>query len=534
MTAAAHAPAEPESAFTHKQILTIFSGLLLAMFLASFESTVTTTAIRTIGDDLHGLSMQAWVTTGFLITATITAPLAGKLGDLYGRKRLLLLGTGVFIVGSMLCGLAENMYVLAAFRAVQGVGSGAMIPSVQATIGDVIPPRERVRYQAYFVATYGISSVLGPVVGGFFASASSIFGIAGWRWIFFLNLPLGLLVMGVTSAALHLEHVRREQRIDWPGASMLVLGLGPLLLVSEQGRDWGWASPAAFTCYLLGAVGVLGFIVAERQAGEAAMLPLSLFRGRTFTLGSAQSLVLGAVMFGGMAVIPLYLQIVKGVTPTHSGLLILPMVVGMGGASYGAGQIISRTGRYKIAPVCGSAVLIVAGVMLVFVGANTSYLYVTICLFLFGLGMGANLSSMLVAMQNAADAKHMGVVTSAATFFRQMGGSLATAIFITVLFARAHTEIPGQLAAAGKQLPAGAAIDLNDSRSISSLPAAVRHPVLVGFANSMQTVFVISAIVSVLALVFAVLIKEVALRTVSGQQARRQAEAALAASEAPV
>jgi MFS family permease len=244
--------------------------------------------------------------------------------------------------------------------------------------------------------------------------------------------------------------------------------------------------------------------------------------------------VLGVVMFGGMAVIPLYMQIVKGSSPTRSGLLILPMVIGMGGASYAAGQLIARTGRYKVAPVTGSVILVAAVTMLIFVGADSSYFYVDTCLFLFGLGMGLNMSSMLVAMQNASDAQHMGVVTSAATFFRQMGGSIATAVFIAVLFARAHTEIPAQLAKSGVRLPAGRTIDLNDSRSISTLPHDVRHPVLVGFAHSTQTVFLISAVVSVFAVIFAALIREVPLRSVSGQQARQQAEAALAASEAAV
>ena len=338
---------------SHKQIMTILSGLMLGMFLAALDQTIVSTAIRTIGDDLNGLSVQAWVTTAFLITSTISTPLFGKLSDIYGRKPFYMLAITIFIVGSALCGLAQNMYMLAAFRAFQGIGAGGIMPLALAIIGDIIPPRERAKYQGYFMAVFATSSVLGPVVGGFFAGQSSILGIPGWRWIFYINVPIGIFALFVVTRVLQLDHNRRQHRIDWTGAAMLVVGLVPLLIIAEQGRTWGWGSGAAFACYLLGATGLAAFVRVEARMGDEALLPLRLFRNRVFAQGSGQALIVGMGMFGGIASIPLYLQIVKGASPTKAGLLLLPLIFGMMIASLASGQFTSRTGRYKIFPVVG-------------------------------------------------------------------------------------------------------------------------------------------------------------------------------------
>src|SRR6476469_213657 len=267
---------------THKQILTILTGLMLGMFLAALDQTLVAPAIRTIGDDLHGLSAQAWVTTTFLITSTISTPLFGKLSDIYGRKPLFMIAISIFILGSALCGLAQSMYMLAGFRAFQGIGAGGIMPLALAIIGDIIPPRERAKYQGYFMAVFATSSVLGPVVGGFFAGQSSIFGAPGWRWIFYINVPIGILALIVVEAVLKLEHIRRDHRIDWGGAAALVVALVPLLIIAEQGRIWGWAGGSAYVCYVLGAIGIVSFIYVESKMGDDALLPLRLFKRSVF------------------------------------------------------------------------------------------------------------------------------------------------------------------------------------------------------------------------------------------------------------
>jgi EmrB/QacA subfamily drug resistance transporter len=512
--------------------MTILSGLILGMFLAALDQTIVSTAIRTIGDDLNGLSVQAWVTTAFLITSTISTPLFGKLSDIYGRKPFFMLAISIFIVGSALCGLAQNMYMLAAFRAFQGIGAGGLMPLALAIIGDIIPPRERARYQGYFMAVFATSSVLGPVVGGFFAGQSSILGIVGWRWIFYINVPIGIVALFVVMRVLRLDHARRDHRIDWTGAAALVVALVPLLIIAEQGRTWGWASTGAFVCYVLGAVGVVAFIRIEGKMGDEALLPLRLFRGSVFAFGSAQATIVGMGMFGGIAAIPLYLQIVKGASPTKAGLLLLPLIGGMMAASLASGQFTSRTGRYKIFPVVGSILMVIGLFTMTRIGADTPLWQTDIYMAIFGLGLGMNMQSIVLAMQNAVEPRDMGVATSAVTFFRQVGGSLGTAIFLSILFSTAGSNISSQLTKSGVQLPAGTTFNLNDTSGLAKLPEQVRHPILVGFSDAMDTVFLVGALVLVIGVVLSLMIKEVPLRMVSGQQARAAAE--LGATAHPV
>jgi EmrB/QacA subfamily drug resistance transporter len=547
MSATLSKPAPPPESgeLSHRQIMTILSGLLLGMFLAALDQMIVSTAIRTIGDDLHGLSVQAWVTTAFLITSTISTPLFGKLSDIYGRKPLFMIAITIFIVGSMLCGLADSMYQLAAFRAFQGIGAGGIFPLALAIIGDIIPPRERAKYQAYFMAVFASASVLGPVVGGFLAGQTSIFGISGWRWIFYINLPVGILALFVIVKVLHLDHTRRDQRIDWVGASMLVVALVPLLIIAEQGREWGWSSPGAFACYLLGVLGTIGFIWVENRMGDDALLPMRLFRGKVFPIGSAQSFVIGMGMFGGMACIPLYLQIVKGASPTRAGLLILPMVAGIMGASLVAGQLTSRTGRYKIFPVIGSSMMVVGLLLMTTIGADTALWQTDIFMAVFGAGLGLNMQSIILAMQNAVEPRDMGVATSAVTFFRQVGGSMGTAIFLSILFTRAGPNIASEYAkarttpefkAAAAAHPAQLAQlngggNLNDTAFVNNLDKVLAHPFKVGFSDAMDTVFLVGALVLILAVVLSSMIKELPLRNMSGQQARAAADAADAAAK---
>src|SRR3954451_21858327 len=278
--AASGAPSE-SGEYTHAQILTIITGLMMGMFLGALDQTIVSTAIRTIADDLHGLSVQAWVTTAYLITSTITTPIYGKLGDLYGRKKLFMFAITVFIIGSALCSFATSMYMLAVFRAVQGIGAGGLFTLVLAIIGDIVSPRERARYTGYFMATFGTSSVLGPLVGGFFAGQAVILGVTGWRWVFLVNVPIGIAALIVVYRTLHIPHPRRDHKIDFAGALALTVTLVPLLLVAEQGRSWGWTSDRSIACYVIGVIGLVAFLLAERRIGDDALLPLRLLWRKT-------------------------------------------------------------------------------------------------------------------------------------------------------------------------------------------------------------------------------------------------------------
>ena len=527
----ATAPAT-DGALTHKQILTILTGLMLGMFLAALDQTIVATAIRTIGDDLHGLSAQAWVTTAFLITSTIATPLYGKLSDIYGRKPLFMIAITIFLVGSALCGLAQNMYMLAVFRAFQGIGAGGLFSLALAILGDLVAPRERARYQGYFLAVFATSSVLGPVIGGFFAGQQSILGITGWRWIFYINLPIGLIALVVVNRTLHLHQERRSHRIDWFGATALIVGLVPLLIIAEQGRLWGWASPIAFACYLIGVAGIVSFVYVESRMGDDALIPLRLFRSRNFAVGSGQSIVIGVGLFGGIASIPLYLQIVKGASPTEAGLLILPMVAGIMAAAVISGQLTSRTGHYRIFPIIGSAFLVIAMLLLYTIGAHTPLWQTDLYMVVFGAGLGLNMQSIILAMQNAVPVRDMGVATSSVTFFRQMGGALGTAVFLSILFSAAPSKIAERFQAAGVRPPTGS-VDLNDTSNLNRLPSAVREPILAGFSDAMSVVFLVGACVLVIAFVLSTMMKEVPLRQMSGIEQARADAAAAAAAAAP-
>jgi EmrB/QacA subfamily drug resistance transporter len=532
-----------DASFSHRQIMTILGGLLLGMFLAALDQTIVSTAIRRIGDDLHGLSVQAWVTTSFLVTSTLTTPLYGKLSDIYGRKNLFLLAITIFITGSALCGLSSSMYMLAAFRAFQGLGAGGLFSLALAIIADIVAPQERARYMGYLMAVFATSSVLGPVVGGFLSGQDSILGIVGWRWIFYVNVPIGLLALVVVNRVLQLPARHGTARVDWMGAAAMTVGLVPLLIIAEQGREWGWGSIGALLCYALGVLGLAAFVWAEQRMGDDALIPLRMFRVRAFALGSAQSVILGVGMFGGIASIPQYLQIVKGASPMKSGLLILPLVAGIMFTSLTVGRISARTGKYRIYPIVGSAALIVAMVLLSRVGADTALWKTDFCMVLFGIGLGMNMQTIQLSMQNSAAPRDIGVASSSGTFFRQLGGTLGTAVFLSILFSSAPGKIstafakaqstpafqqaaaahPDQLATLQKESGS-----LNDTGFLSSIAHALAHPFLVGFSQAMDLVFIVGAIALIPALVLALMAKEVPLRRMSGIDAARAEAAAQA------
>ncbi|MFD3746765.1 DHA2 family efflux MFS transporter permease subunit [Nocardia sp. NPDC058633] len=555
MTTTAVPTVDSPAGFTHRQILTILSGLMLGMLLASLDQTIVSTSIRTIADDLDGYSLQAWATTAYLITATISTPLYGKLSDMFGRKPFFLTAIGLFIVGSLLCTLATSMYQLAAFRAFQGLGAGGLMSLALAIMGDIIGPRERARYQGYFLAVFGVSSVLGPVLGGLLAGQDTILGITGWRWVFLVNVPLGLLALVVVTRVLHLPRKpHATHRIDFAGAVVLAVGLVPLLIVAEQGREWGWGSTYSVICYLIGAIGLVGFVAVEKLMGDAALIPLRIFDNVTFTLGVVISFVVGAAMFGGMLLLPQYLQVVRGAGPTEAGLQMLPMVLGLMIGSILSGRLISKTGRYRAFPVIGAIMLTLGLFLLHLLDADSPLWLAMLFMAATGFGLGNLMQPLTLALQNALPPKDMGVSTASATFFRQIGGTLGAAVFLSILFSLLTPNITEQMQrsaadpayqqavieGARSTNPVDAALAegllahdtsaagkvLQDSSIIQQLDPELAKPFQVGFADSMSTVFLVAAAVALIALLLVLFWKEVPLRMSGGIQAAGDAKAA--------
>ena len=529
--------AQPSADFTHRQIITVLIGLMMGMFLAALDQTIMATATRTIADDLNGFDLQAWATTAFLITSTISTPLYGKLSDIYGRRPFFLSAIGIFIVGSILCGMSQSMYELAAFRAIQGVGAGGLMSLALAIIGDIVPPRERAKYQGYFLAVFGTASVIGPILGGFFAGADTILGVDGWRWVFYLNVPIGIAAMVVVARVLHLPHTRINHRIDWPGALALIVGLVPLLTVAEQGRDWGWGSGRAIACFVIGAIGLVAFVFAERAYKEEALLPLRFFGNRTVAVSSISSTILGMAMFGGLMTVPLYLQIVKGSSATMAGLQMIPFVIGIMGGSILSGQLIARTGRYRIFPIVGSVLMAAALGLFSLIGADTPLWRTMLIMVLMGLGLGGNMQPMITAVQNAVSPREIGVATSSVAFFRSMGGTLGTAVFLSVLFnvlpgkisdafrtAQGTPEFQQALASDPRQAQllqqAQGGDALSDTSFLSRLSDVVAHPFKVGFSEGIHVVYLMALAVMLVGLVIVFFLPEIPLAQRSAQQQR--------------
>jgi len=573
MATAATVPAPAtDGPLSHKQILTILVGLMMGMFLAALDQTIVSSAMRVIADDLHDLSGQAWVVTAYLITSTIVTPLYGKLSDIYGRKGFFTAAIVIFVFGSILSAFATSMPMLAGFRAVQGLGAGGLFSLALAIIGDIVPPRERAKYQGYFLAVFGTSSVLGPVVGGFFAGQATILGVTGWRWVFLVNVPIGIAALFVVNRTLHLRHTRLDHRIDFGGAAALTVGLVPLLLVAEQGREWGWSSGRSLLCYGLGLIGLVAFFLVERAMGAEALLPIRLFTNKTVGVASIASVVLGMGMFGGLASLPLYLQIVKGATPTSAGLMLLPMTLGMMSGSIISGQIISKTGQYRQFPIIGCGLLVGSLFGFHYIGADTPLWQTMILMLFFGLGLGFNMQPLTLAVQNAVSPRDIGVATSSATFTRQIGGTLGVAVFLSILFSAVPDRIQTafakvaptpefQAALRNPQSPTGnnrvnadfihslqqaraggggggggAVNPLSDSSFIQQLDPRLAKPFLIGFSQAMDLVFLIGSGVMVIAFIVVWFLPHVELRSGSAYDSRGESDAAgaMVAAEAEV
>ncbi|EHR53738.1 drug resistance transporter, EmrB/QacA subfamily [Saccharomonospora marina XMU15] len=507
---------------THRQIVVILVGLMTGMFLAALDQTIVGTAIRTIADDLNGLSLQAWITTAYLITATIATPIYGKLSDIYGRKPFFLAAISIFMLGSVAATFAQSMYQLAAFRAVQGLGAGGLMSLALTILGDIVPPRRRAKYQGFFLAVFGTSTVLGPVLGGFFAGMDSFLDIEGWRWVFLINVPLGAVALFVVAKVLNVPHQRHDHRIDWWGGLALVITLVPLLLIAEQGREWGWDSTRAVVCYGIGAVGLVLFLFVEHVMKDQALIPLRLFRNPTFSVAIAGGVIVGVAMFGAIMLIPQYLQIVQGYSPTESGLLMLPLMVGIMSASVLSGQLTSRTGRYKIFPVVGTALMSAGMLLFAQVEWDTPIWQSMLFMAVIGLGLGGCMQTLIIAVQNAGPRRDMGVSTAAATFFRQIGGTLGVAVFLSILFSTLTDNIAGAFRAAGIPPSAMNSVGgdiMQDSSFLQQLPIEQARPFFIGFTESINTVFYVGAGVAAVAFLVLLFMREIPLADSIGKPA---------------
>ncbi|WP_432155042.1 MDR family MFS transporter [Streptomyces tricolor] len=506
----------------HRQITTVMSGLVLGMFLGALDQTVVSSALRTIADDLHGLTAQAWVTTTYLVTATLATPLYGKLSDIHGRRPVYLAAIALFTAGSLLCASATSIYTLAAFRAVQGLGGGGLMSLAMTIVADITTPRERGRYQGWFMAVFGGASIVGPLVGGAFADRAGLLGIDGWRWIFLINVPLAAAATVAVLRVLRLPQRRVHHRLDHPGALALAVGLVPLLVVAEQGRSWGWASPGVLALYAVGAAGLGVFVVVERRTGDAALLPPRLFRIRSFRLGVALHFVVGIGMFGAMTTLPLYLQLVRGMSPIAAGAATLPTVLANLAVTLVVGRLIARTGRFKVHLVAGCGSLAAAMLVFATLGVDSPLWQAALGMALMGAGLGAAMQTLTTLAQCEVPREDMGAATASVNFFRSNGGTVGTAAFLSVLFSTAAGRIADRLAEARQDaayrrllaepgnahaltgvLRPGGGVRLQDSAFLQTLDRGAALPFLQGYVASMRVVFLAGAAVSLVAFLVA-------------------------------
>jgi EmrB/QacA subfamily drug resistance transporter len=517
-------PADGHSYLSHRQILVVLSGLMAGMLLAALDQSIVGTALPRIVSDIGGLDQLAWVVTAYLLTSTASTPLWGKISDLYGRRPMFQAAIGTFLVGSVLSALSQNIIELVAFRAVQGIGGGGLMALAFAVVGDIIPPRERGRYQGYFGVVFGVSSVAGPLLGGWFTDGP------GWRWIFWINLPIGLAALVVTSWALRLPKVRRNHQIDYLGAATIVAAISSLLLyLSWRGVEYGWTEPWALALLGSSVVLTLLFVWIESRAAEP-IIPLRLFRNPVFSVSNAFGLLTGFVMFGMIVYLPFYLQVVKGMSPTVSGLAMLPMVAGIFSTSISSGQLITRTGRYKIYPVVGGAVIAFGVWLLSRLHADSTMWTVGVYAYVVGLGLGLTMATVMTAVQNSVEMRDMGTATSSLTFFRSMGGAIGTAMFGAILTSRLSVHL-------AELLPGGAAARVPDGATdnvsaIQQLPPAIKEPVVEAFVRSLHDVYLAGIPLAIAAFVVVLFLKELPLRT--GRGAPESSQAVEAPAPGPV
>ena len=518
-----------EGPLTHKEIMIVLSGLMTGMLLAALDQTIVSTALKNIVEDFNGLNHYTWVVTAYLLTSTASTPLYGKISDLYGRRPVFQFAIITFLIGSFLAGASQNMTQLIFTRALQGLGAGGLMALTFVIIGDIVSPRERGKYQGYFGAVWGLSSVAGPLLGGFFSDHATILGITGWRWIFYINLPFGILALVITSAVLHIPKVKREHKIDYFGALILVLAVSAVLLaVSVYGPEDGWTDSRTLTVFALGLFLTLMFLWQETRAKEP-ILPLRLFKNHTFSLTSALGFIIGAGMFGAIVMLPLYLQVVKGNSATSAGLKLIPLMLGIVSMSIFSGKRITATGKYKIFPILGAAIMTLGLILMSTLNETTSFGVLSIYAIMVGAGLGLSMQTIVIALQNSVDFQDMGIATSSNTFFRSLGGAFGTAIFGTIFSNRVAYYLQDNIAALQstdpqslKEFdPAKLEVITTNTSVISTLPPVIRDTVLHSFAQTFHVVFLAAAPVTFIGFVLAFFLKEKPLQSSTAHHAAK-------------
>lgn len=490
-----------------RQINLAVGGLMLAMFLAVLDQTVVSTALWTIVkelDPVNGLSHLSWLITAYLLTSTASQPLYGKISDLYGRKKIFMVSIVLFLLGSALCGLAQNLTMLIAFRALQGLGAGGLMSLAMAIIGDMIAPRERGKYSGLFGIVFGVGSIFGPLIGGFLTDTHHLLGLTtSWRWVFYINLPIGLLALAVIEKVVHLPKFKRDHHIDYFGSALMVAGVSALLLVTEWGgQQYAWSSPTILGL-AAGGLALLGtFLYREKKAAEP-ILSLHLFKNAVFRVGVPVMFIMGAALFGSLIYVSLYFQIVNGLSPTSAGMHLIPMTLGMIPTSIIVGKLISKYGRYKIFPIIGMGCVTIALALLGMLTATTASWQLSVYLFLIGVGMGQVMQVIQMAVQNAIPAREMGVGTAAVGFFRSLGGAIGSAVFGAILSSRLAANMPHGVNTHG----------MPNASAIHQLPPDVQHTVFNAFTKSTNTVFLVAAVITSFGFLLTFFLKELRLRS---------------------
>ena len=515
---------------THKEIMFVLSGLMVGLLLAALDQTIVSTALKSIVEDFDGLAHYTWVVTAYLLTSTASTPLYGKISDLYGRRPVFQFAIITFLIGSFAAGASTSMEQLIAFRAVQGLGAGGLMSLTFVIIGDIISPRERGKYQGYFGGVWGLSSVAGPLLGGYFSDHAQILGVSGWRWIFYINLPFGIAALILTSIFLHIPKVKREHSIDYLGALLLVSGVSSLLLgLSVYGPQDGWQNSKTLLTIAAAFVLMLLFIFQESRAKEP-IIPLTLFKNHTFSVTSVMAFIIGAGMFGAIIMLPLYFQIVKGDSATSAGLKLIPFMIGIVTFSIVSGKLITKHGHYKRFPIMGLSLMTVGLFMLSTLTQTTPFWQLAIYGIFVGAGLGLSMQTIVIALQNSVEFRDLGVATSANTFFRSIGATMGVALFGTVYASRLAHNLPIEIEKLRASNPAalvGATPEkfeaLKDNTAVlQTFTPELQAGIINAFVNSFHVVFLTSVPITIIGFFIAFMLRETPLRTGVGHQAAKE------------
>ncbi len=524
MSAAPETAADGRPLMSHRQIMVVFSGLMLGMLLAALDQTIVSTALLTIVNDLNkvnGTAELPWVVTAYLLASTAVTPIYGKLADLYGPKKIYMFAIAVFLIGSALCGMAQSMGELIAFRALQGLGAGGLMALTFTIIGSVVPPRERGKYQGYFGGVFMLAMVIGPLLGGFFTDQHTLLGITGWRYIFYVNLPIGLLALVVISIVLHVRDNQIKHKIDYTGAALVTAGASALLLAAQFGSNgqYAWGSPTVLSLFIGGGALFALFVFWELKFASEPILPMALFRNQVFAVSNAMALVVGLTMMGSLIYLSVYLQFVVGYSPTMAGLAILPMMLGIMPASIIGGRMISKIGKYKPFPIAGTAIAVVGMFLMSRLGETTPAWQRGLYMFVLGSGLGLVMPVLTLAVQNALPFKDIGTGTSANLFFRNMGSSFGTALFGAILTNRLTHYVKDALGSRAGTLGSGSSTGSLNRAQLNALN--VKHPgieqiMIHSFVEALSVVFMVAAAIMLVSFVLSLFLKQVELRSAGG------------------